>query len=137
MNWKLILSLSILGVAMAIAGVFGFSGMTSTIVWLLIFIIYAVIIVWKAKNRYFLHAFLVSVLNGLWIGIVQAVFITTYFANHHVISRIYKMLPLNSHRRVLMVITGVLIGVISGPITGLITFAAGRLMKRRSHVAQS
>ena len=137
MNWRLVLSLSVVGVIMAFAGVFGFSGRTSTLVWLLIFIIYAIIIAWKVTGRYFLHAFLVGVVNGVWIGIVQAIFITTYFANHHVIRGIYKMLPLNGHHRILVLLMGLLVGVISGLITGLITFAAEKLMKKKSRLMQS
>jgi len=136
-NWKLIFLLSLFGIAMAFAGVFGISGRVQTLIWLIILIFYAVVIVRQTTGRYFLHAFTVSVVNGIWIGIIQAAFISAYLRNHHIIKGIYKMMPLISHRRVLMVIMGLLTGAIMGLIAGLIAFAAGKIMKKTEPPSQS
>ena len=67
MNWKLIFTLSLFGIAMGVASLFGLPGVTEPVLWLVIFVLYAVWIVKKTSGRYFLHAFVVSVINGIWI----------------------------------------------------------------------
>jgi len=137
MNWKIIFLLSLTGVVMAFAGVIGLPGRMAALLWMVIFLIYAVIIVRGTSGRYFLHAFYVSLLNGLWTGIIHVAFISTFLANHHVIRGVYKMLPLNNHRRVLMFISELMIGVALGIFSGLITFAAGRIARKREPSVQT
>jgi hypothetical protein len=131
MKWRLIFPLTLLGMAMAFAGVAGLPGRLESLIWLIIFAIYAVIIVRKTSEKHFLHAFIINLINGFWIGIIHAAFISTYLANHRVIKGIYAMMPLNNHRRILMITTGVIMGVILGIISGLITFATGKVLKKK------
>jgi hypothetical protein len=136
-NWKLIFLLTLFGVAMGIAGVIGLRGRIEAIVWLIIFIIYAVIIVKQTPGRYFIQAFIVSVIDGVWIGIIHAIFVSTYLANHHVIAGAFRTLPLHSHRRIWMVILGPVVGAIIGVIAGLVAMAVGKLLKKKTPAVQS
>ena len=74
MNWKLIFTLSLFGVAMAIASLFDVTHGIEPFLWLIIFIVYAIVIAKKVGGKYFLHGFLVSFFNGVWIAIIHAAF---------------------------------------------------------------
>jgi TctA family transporter len=130
-NWKLIFLLTLFGVAIAFAGVLGLPGRIEAYIWLFVFVIYAAIIVRKTTGKYFLHAFAACTISGVWIGIIHAIFISTYLADHHVIRQVYKMMPLSHHRRLLSVIMGTIIGVLMGIIAGLIAHAFGKITKKR------
>lgn len=136
MNWKLILLLSLFGIVLAFAGVLGLPGRYEAIIWLIVFIIYAVIIVRKTTGKYFLHAFLTSIINGVWIGIIHAAFMSTYLGNHQVIRGIYKTMPLSYHRRIMTVIMGLALGIIMGIIAGLVAYAAEKTMKKKEPAPQ-
>lgn len=137
MNWRLILFLSIFGVAVGFAGVLGLPGRTEALMWLIIIVICAVAIVQKTSGKYFLHAFITSIISRVWVGIIHAVFISTYLTNHHVIRGIYRTMPLSSHRRILTIIAEPAIGLSVGVIAGLITFGVGKIMKKNEPATQS
>ena len=82
MNWKLIFALSLFGVAMAVASLFGLTGRAEPLLWLVIFIVYAWLIAKRASGKYFLHGLLVSVLNSIWITAIHAGFFSMYVANN-------------------------------------------------------
>ncbi|MFZ1083078.1 MAG: hypothetical protein WAO19_14275 [Candidatus Kryptoniota bacterium] len=136
MNWKLIFLLTLFGIAVAFAGVIGILGEMEFPIWLVIFIVYAAIIVKQTTGKYFLHAFLISIINGVWIGIIHAAFIATYLANNPAMKESYKIMPLRNHPRILMVIMGPIIGAITGLVAGLIVFGAGKLMKKKEPLVQ-
>ena len=73
MNWKLILMLSLFGLAMAVLSLFGL-GIFEFIIRLVIFVLYAVIIAKRAPGQYFLHGFLVSSVNSIWVTAIHAAF---------------------------------------------------------------
>ena len=60
MNWRLILMLSLFGLAMALATVWVIPSTVEPIFWLVIFIICAVIIARQVPARHFLHGLLVG-----------------------------------------------------------------------------
>ena len=138
MNWKLIFLLTIFGVVMAFAGVIGILGKMEFPIWLVIFIIYAVIIVQQTTDKYFLHAFIVSVINGVWIGIIHAAFVRTYLANNPSMVESYKTMPrlFGNHPRIIMVIAGPIIGAVTGLVAGLFAFIAGKIMKKKGPAIQ-
>jgi len=82
MNWRLIFALSLFGVVMAVAGLFGLTRGTEPLLWLVIFIIYAICIAQYAGGKYFLHGFLVSLLNGVWIAIIHFAFFPMFLRNN-------------------------------------------------------
>src|SRR5712692_7812304 len=102
MNWKLIFALSLFGLAMAVASLFGL-GMFEPLLWLVIFIIYAWLIATRAPGKYFLHGFLASVVNSVWITAMHATFFHMY-AQHN--PRFVQSAPPGMNPRVLMIIMG-------------------------------
>ena len=130
MNWKLIFTLSLVGVIMAFATVFGFISETEPYLWFLIFIFYAVWIIRHVDGKYFLHGFLVSVINGVWISIIHATFFSTYIANNPEQMDAYAKFPQSISPRIMILIVGPVIGAITGLIAGLFALIAGKLLKK-------
>jgi len=123
MNWKLIFALSVFGLAMAVASLFGL-GMLEPLLWLAIFIIYAWLIATRATGKYFLHGFLVSVVNSIWI---HALFFSVYAKNN---PQFVQGVPPGMNPRVLMIIMGPLVGAVFGVIAGLFAFIASKVFKK-------
>jgi hypothetical protein len=130
MNWKLIFQLSVFGLAMAFATIALISSAIEPIFWLLIFVICAFLIAKRAPGKYFLHGFLVSLVNCVWITAAHIAFYSTYLANHLETAEMSARMPLSDHPQLLMLLTGPVIGAVSGLILGLFSFIAGKLVKK-------
>jgi hypothetical protein len=130
MNWKLIFTLSLFGILMAFASVFGLTGKMEPLIWLVIFIVYGVIIAKQAPGKYFMHAFMVSVINGVWIGIIHGAMFSTYAANNpEMMAQSYDKIPHFATPAIEVVIFGPIFGAVFGIISGLITLLIVKIMK--------
>ena len=98
--------------------------------WLIIFVICAILIVRRCQGKYFLHGFLVSLVNCVWITGVHILFYHTYAANHPQMVSMSQQWPLQQHPRLLMLIAGPFFGVAFGLVLGLFAFIAGKLIKK-------
>jgi hypothetical protein len=127
MNWKLILALSLFGLAMAVGSLFGL-GLAEPILWLVIFIIYALVIAKRAPGKYFLHGFLVSVVNSVWITAIHAGFFSIYAKNN---PQFVQSTPPGMNPRLLMIIMGPFFGVLFGLVAGLFAFIASKIVKKQ------
>lgn len=135
MNWTLIFKLSLFGLVMAFATVFFIPSSVEPFIWLVISVICAYIIAKNCSSNFFLHGFMVSIINSIWITIAHIGFYHTYIANHPKEAEMLSKMPSNLNPKVLMLITGPIIGVISGLIFGLFAFIASRIVKRPTSVA--
>ncbi|SRR6266480_6758837 len=131
MNWKLIFGLSLFGLAMAIATVFWIPSSIEWIFWLIIFIICAYLIAKNAPGNYFLHGFLVSLVNSFWITVAHVMFFTTFNQNHPEMEEMVAKLPLHEHPKRLMAIMGPIFGVLFGLVLGLFAFIASKMVKKQ------
>ena len=130
MNWKLIVQLSVFGLAMGVATVFVISSSIEPLFWLVIFAICAYVLAKQAPGRYFLHGLLVSLLNSVWITAAHVLLFGRYIANHPQEAAMMTSMPLPNHPRLMMAIMGPAIGVVSGMVLGLFAVVAARLVKR-------
>jgi hypothetical protein len=130
MKWKLIFFLSLFGLAMAFATVFWLRMKIEPVFWLVIFIICAYLIAKNCSKWYFLHGFLVSLVNCIWITAIHIFFFHTYMGNHVNMAQKMADMPYSSHPLRLMTITGIIIGIVSGLILGLFAFIASKLLKK-------
>lgn len=135
MNWRLILTLSLFGVAMAFASLFGVIGRLEPLLWLVIFIFYAWWIAKHCTAKYFLHGFLVSASNGVWISVIHAAFFSTYLKNNPDMLASYQRLPQGIRPRLMMLIVGPIIGLLTGLVAGLFAFLAAKLVRNNPSVA--
>jgi len=131
MNWKLIFQLSLFGLAMAFATVFWVPSNIEPIFWLVIFLISAYFIAKKSTGKYFLHGLCVSLVNSVWITSVHLILFNTYIVNHPQEAAMMTDMPLQNHPRLMMLITGPIIGLISGVVLGLFSFIASKIIKKK------
>jgi hypothetical protein len=131
MNWKLILQLSLFGLAMGIATVFLIPSTVEPIFWFVIFVISAYLIATRTPGRPFLHGVLVGVANSVWITAAHVLLFDRYVAHHPREAAMMTSMPLPTHPRLMMAVTGPVIGVVSGVVLGLFALVARKLVAAR------
>jgi hypothetical protein len=129
MNWKLVLSLSLFGLAMGIATVFVIPANVEPVFWLLIFAFCAYVIARRCAEKQFLHGLFVSLVNSVWITAAHLTFFDTYLARH---PREAEMSASMSSPRLMMLLMGPVVGLVSGLVLGLFAFVASRFVKPAS-----
>ena len=133
MNWTLVLLLSLFGLVMAFATVFVIPSTVEPLFWLVIFIVCAYIIARRAPGRYFLHGLMVSIVNSVWITAAHVALFDRYVGNHPQEAEMMTKMPLAP--KVMMVVTGPIVGVVSGLILGLFAVIAVRFVRRSGPVS--
>jgi hypothetical protein len=134
-NRNLILGLSLFGLFMAIGTVFWISYNIEPLYWLAIFIYCAVVIARKCHSKFFLHGFLVSMMNSVWMTAAHIIFFETYIANHPQEVAMMEKFPLPYSMRISMLLTGPAFGAVSGVILGLFCIIASKTIKRKKHAS--
>jgi hypothetical protein len=129
MNWKLILQLSLFGLAMAVGTVFVIPSNIEPLFWLAIFIVCGYAIATRAPGNYFLHGLMTSIVNSIWITATHVILFDAYIANHAQEAEMMAKLPLSP--KVLMLCTGPIIGVVSGLVLGLFAVIARKIVGRK------
>jgi hypothetical protein len=137
MNWKLIFLLSLFGLVMGIATVFWIPSSIEPFFWLVIFVVCAYYVGKKASGKFFWHGFLISLVNCVWITSAHIIFVSTYLANHLQEAAMMAKMPAPDSPRLMMLLTGPVVGVISGLVLGLFAFVAGKIMKKPQIAATS
>jgi hypothetical protein len=132
MNWKLIFLLSLFGLAMSFATVFWIPLSIEFLFWIAIFIFCAYILAKKCTEQYFLHGFLVSVANSIWINCIHIYYFHTYLYNHPKMAVMMSEGLMSGHPRRIMAITGPLVGIVSGVVLGLMAVVASKLVKKQN-----
>ncbi|MEO8886776.1 MAG: hypothetical protein ABI367_11980 [Mucilaginibacter sp.] len=132
MNWKLIFQLSVFGLIMAVATISLISQNIEPIFWLVILIISAWVIAKAAPRKYFLHGFLVCLVNCLWIIAAHVLFYNTYIVHHPAMQNLNNVMPagMATHPRLIMAITGPVFGILSGLVLGIFALIASKIIKK-------
>jgi len=131
MNYRLIFRLSLFGLAMAFATVYWIPSHLEPLLWLLVFVICAYYIALKSSEKYFLSGFLVSIANCIWITAAHLVFFHAYMANHPQQVEMMAKMPLPDSPRLMMLMTGPIVGIASGLVLGLFAFIASKIMQKK------
>jgi hypothetical protein len=130
MNKSLILMLSLFGLVMAVATVYFLPTKVEPLFWLAIFIVCAYIIAKQASGKYFLHGFLTSLVNCVWITGAHILLFNSYIARHPEQAAMMSKMPMPGSPRLMMLLTGPIIGIISGLILGLFAWIASKIFKK-------
>ncbi|MFI5195927.1 MAG: hypothetical protein ACHQD8_02465 [Chitinophagales bacterium] len=132
MNWKLIFALSLFGLGMAFATVYFIPSNIEPFCWLAIFFISSCLVAKYAPGNYFLHGFLTSLVNCIWITGAHILLSDTYMAHHANEAAQYAKMNKDLGLTVTqaMLIFGPIIGIISGIILGLFCLLASKIFKR-------
>lgn len=138
MHWRIILPLSFaLGFAMGGASVMGWTGKIGStgirlepILWIFIAFICAIVIIARIRRRRFLHGLLIGIVLALYNSICQSVFNEMYFANNADIREQFQQTA-SIPPRVLVLITGPIIGLIYGTLLGGLALLLGAILQSR------
>jgi hypothetical protein len=130
LDGRLILALSLFGLAMAIATVFVIPSSIEPVFWLAIFLVCAYIVATRAPGKFFLHGFLVSLVNCVWITTAHIALADSYLARHPDEAAMLTKMPMPDSPRLMMLMTGPMVGIVSGLVLGLFSFVAAKIMKR-------
>lgn len=126
MNWKLILLLSMFGLAMGLATVFVIPPKIEPLFWLVIFVVCAYAIARQARKP-FLHGFLLGLANCVWITSAHILLFDQYRATHAQEASMMQTAPFSP--RIMMAIVGLFIGLISGAVIGILALIARKFLK--------
>ena len=129
LDLKLILQLSLFGLFMGVATVFVIPSNIEPIFWLTIFVICAVLIARSRPDKHFIHGFSVSLANCVWITGSHILFAEAYLARHAQEAEMMTKMPLPDSPRLMMLMTGPVVGVVSGLVLGLFALGAGKIVK--------
>ena len=132
MNWRLIISLSLLGIVFGIASVFGFTSGREWLAWLCIGVYSAWRFTRRSREELFLHGFYLGILAGFLSSVIQALFISAYLANNPRMVEALDALPQGLHPAAIVLIMGPIIGTVSGVVFGVLAATAGKLVHRHS-----
>ena len=129
MNWILIFLLSLFGVAIGIAELYGLATSISILIWIVIFFFYAFMIVKYTRKKYFLHGFLVSLINGFWIAAIHVIFFNIYMKYNPELAVNYQNMPHITTHQNMILIMGPVIGAVLGLISGSFSLVTGKLWR--------
>jgi len=130
MNWRLILFLSLLGIVLGIASVFGFTSGREWLAWLIIGVYSAWKFASRSREELFLHGFYLGIFIGCFSSVIQALFVTTYLANNPQMVEAVDALPHGLHPAAVVLIMGPIIGTVTGVVFGVIAVIGGKLARR-------
>jgi hypothetical protein len=136
LDWSLVLGLSAFGLAMGIATVFVIPSSAEPFFWLGIFVVCAYLVAKRAPANFFLHGLLVSLVNCVWITTAHIVLIDSYLPRHPDEAAMMTRMPMPDSPRLMMLMTGPLVGVGSGLVLGLFSFIAAKVVRRPATVAR-
>lgn len=132
MNWGLIFRLSIFGLVMSIGTVFVIPSSIEPFFWLAIFLVSGYFIARLSGGRLFLHGLLLGLANSVWMTGGHVLLFRQYVDHHPKEVEMMATMPLAQHPRLMMLITGPIVGFISGIVIGLVAWVMGKLVRPRS-----
>ncbi len=131
MNWKVIMYLSPLGVAVGFAGIYGLSGDPRVVMWLGTSLICGVVVIRHAGRDYFVHSLLACILIGLLAGLTRAAMIDTYLLHNIQMEDVYGSMPKTVQPRLVAIMMGLYFGAVAGALSGSLSVAVGKLMGKK------
>ena len=134
MNIKLIIQLSVFGLIMALGTISLIPEKIEPAFWLVIFIFCAVVIAKGCTGRYFLHGFVLSLFNSVWITAVHVIAYRSYAAHHPDIATMTDSMGayLSTHPRVAMILMAPVFGIVFGLFQGLFAFIASKVVAKKA-----
>ena len=128
---KLIFQLSLFGLAMGFATISLIPQNIEPFFWLIIFIFCAYTIAKHCSGKFFMHGFMVSLVNSVWITAIHILFFQTYMANHPDQLSMMAELPMPYSPRIMMLLSILPFGIVFGLALGLFSFIASKIVKRK------
>ena len=134
MKWSLIIVLSMFGLAMGLLTVSVIPSETEPFFWLAVFVVCAFVIARQCATRRFLHGLALGLVNSVWVTGSHVLFFSSYIANHAKEAAMMTSMPMPDSPRLMMTLTGPVIGLVSGVVLGLFALLAGLVVKPRGTI---
>lgn len=115
---------------MASATVFWIPSAIEPVFWGAIFIVCAYLIARRCARKFFLHGFMVSIFNSVWITGAHALFYTSYIQSHPDVARMYASGFAAGSPRTFMIMFGPVFGAVFGVVLGLSALVASKIVKK-------
>jgi uncharacterized membrane protein len=125
MNWKLVFSLSSLGLVMGIVTVLGLSRGFQLALWIPIGVFSAILIATKAPTERLRHGFITGFIAGAMVPLTQAILFTTYVSNNPQILEDFKKVSVEMGLRASILALAPITGIFTGVGLSLGTWLAG------------
>ncbi len=131
MKLKLILQLSLLGLAMALGDVFFIPAALSSVLWLALYVCYAYAIAKNCRTRKFLHGLLLGLVNSTWITAIKVVFLERYLPRHPTEVAMINLVQehLKGSPQGIVAVIGPVSGLAAGCLIGMFAVVAGLMRK--------
>ncbi len=132
MNWKIIILLTLIAVAVAVASVYGLVNTDYEIVYWLVLALASGFIIAKTCDRApFMHGVVTGLLSGIFGSIVQAVMLNTYLMNNPGSLDGFKSLPIDLAPQYVILFSGPFFGIAYGIVIGLIAFFLKKISSKK------
>lgn len=115
---------------MALGTVYFIPSKVEPFCWIAIFIICAYFIAKYCASKFFLHGFMLSLFNCVWITGVHILLYKTYLSWHLEEAEMMAKMPMPDSPRLMMLMMGPVVGAVSGLVQGLFAYVASRVVKR-------
>jgi hypothetical protein len=127
MRWTIILLMSMVGVLVGVLNIFGVLSGVGWWVWILLWVLMAVVLGKQVPGKYFMHGFLVGILSGVINSLLTYFFYDTYAANSPQFAEAAAKMPPGYDFRAMMLYTLPVNAAIGGVVMGLLTMLAGKI----------
>ena len=82
-------------------------------------------------GRAFLHGLCLGLANSVWMTGIHVLLFSQYVGRHPQEAQMMQSMPLMQHPRLLMLLTGPVVGFISGLVIGVFAWVATKIARRR------
>jgi len=126
MNLKLWL-LSLFGVIMGFASVYGFTQDNEWIYWLIIGLISGYIVSKVTDKKVFVKSVVIGLFMGIFTGIIQSAMFDTYLLNNPKSLDGFKQIPVSLEPQYVLLFAAPFTGIVFGLFIGLVAFIFNRI----------
>ena len=126
MNLK-IWMLTLFGVLMGLASVFGYTQSNEWLYWLVIAVISGFVIAKVTDRQIFVKSVVVGLFMGIFTGVIQSVLFDKYLENNPQSLDGFKEIPLSFAPQFVVLFTGPFIGIVFGLFIGLIAIIIDKI----------
>ncbi|MEO8210940.1 MAG: hypothetical protein ABI840_10285 [bacterium] len=134
MNWKIIILLALIVVALSIASLTGAINTNYIFLYMIVTAIVSGVIIAKTCHRMvFMHGVVAGLLGGILGSVIQAVFFDTYIENNPTSLDGFKNLTTSLEPTYVLLFSGPFIGIAYGIVVGVVAYVLHGIFKKNIH----
>lgn len=126
MKWPIVILLSLIGIPMGTASLFGLTRGIELYLWIVIALVTAVVVARSTGRKLFLHGLLAGTGMGIANGIVQALFLPVYLSHNPEAAQQFGGTTFGLLPEIFVFLFSPVIGLVYGVVVGGLCAAAGK-----------